>query len=60
MFHTSVKKPICAAVENKFGNKIRRPPRGFTRRHTETEKNFGVHLFKAPAERKILEAFGKR
>ena len=34
----------CAAAENELGNKIRRPPRGFTQRHAKTEKIFGVHV----------------
>jgi len=33
-----------ASAEDELGNKIRRPPGGFTHRHAETEKIFGVHL----------------
>jgi hypothetical protein len=34
---------LVAAVGDAFGNKIRRASRGFTQRHAETEKIFGVH-----------------
>ena len=33
----------CAAAEDEPGNRIRRAPRGFTQRHAEPEKIFGVH-----------------
>jgi hypothetical protein len=35
--------PQSNAAEDEFGNKIRRAARGFTQRHTETQKTFGVH-----------------
>jgi len=34
---------LVAAAEDELGHKIRRAPRGFTQRHAETEKIFGVH-----------------
>jgi hypothetical protein len=38
-----VQPRLVAAAEDEFGNKIRRPPGGFTQRHAEPEKIFGVH-----------------
>ena len=37
-------KMLSTRRRNESGNKIRRPVRGFTQRHTETEKIFGVHV----------------
>jgi hypothetical protein len=39
----SRRRRFTAAAEDEFGNKIRRPPRGFTERHAESEKILGVH-----------------
>jgi len=43
MFHTTVKQAARAAGDE-LGNKIRRKAGGFTQRHAEAEKVFGVHI----------------
>jgi hypothetical protein len=43
MFHTKINSLMRSAAEDEFGHKIRRPPRGFTERHDQSEKIFGVH-----------------
>jgi len=39
-----VQPRLVAAAEDEPGHKIRRAPRGFTHRHAETKKIFGVHI----------------
>ena len=36
---------FVAPAEDELGNKVRRPPGGFTQRHAEPEKIFGIHAF---------------